>query len=117
MKISESLQRDIANLSDSEIGARVRKGFGGPAAVPRTLEQLAQEAIDIQNACNLRGLSTRYAEVVEELIVHVGSVAPVHAIHRLWASKLHDLAGMGLSNTERYGVAYETCKLLAKSPK
>ena len=36
-----------------------------------------------------------------------------HPVTRLWASKLHDLANMGLSDFDRFGEAYAACKQLA----
>ena len=85
------------------------------------INELAQEAIDIQNACNPMGLSKRYPEVLTLLRVWLDSQKQPsdtramceHPINRLWASKLHDLATMGLSDLERFGEAYEACKKLA----
>jgi hypothetical protein len=88
----------------------------------RTLQELAQEAIDIQNACNPLGLTKSFAEVTQELWVALDFLKlprdtesiRTHPIVRLWASKLHDLVGMGLSDTERYGEAYHACQSIAK---
>ena len=33
----------------------------------QTMPQLAREAIDIQNACNIRGISKSFAKVVDEV--------------------------------------------------
>lgn len=92
----------------------------------RSLKALAQEAIDIQNACNIRGVSKSFAEVVDE--VHellafeamVGSGIPAryphtrfHPVVKLWASKIHDLTCMGLSDMDAYHEAYEACKAMA----
>jgi len=84
----------------------------------RTLRQLAQEALDVQNACNPLGLSRSYAEALSDLFENrrlpasTGDVCS-HPINRLWASKLHDLAGMGISDTDRYGEAHRACQALA----
>ncbi len=86
----------------------------------RTVEQLAAEAIQIQDACNPLGLSKSYAKALEELrtlVPHYGTREIAnHPINRLWASKLHDLAGMGISDTDRYHEAYTECERLAMSP-
>jgi hypothetical protein len=87
----------------------------------RTLKEMAAEAVVIQNACNPLGLTKTFAAVTQDLADRLreqgqGSTSLVrrHPIFCLWASKLHDLAGMGLSDTDRYGEAYEACKELAK---
>lgn len=87
----------------------------------KTLKQLAVEAIQIQDACNPLGLSRGFAEATLELrdaLAREGkdhgtrSICQ-HPIFRLWASKMHDLAGMGLSDGDRYGEAYRSCQALA----
>ncbi len=82
----------------------------------RTLQQLAQEAIDVQNACNPLGLTNSLAKAALELRDLLGldtGALCVHPVFRLWASKLHDLARMGLSNTDRYGESYDACLEMA----
>jgi hypothetical protein len=37
-----------------------------------------------------------------------------HPVFRLWASKMHDIAGLGLSDTDRYGEAYDACTKMAE---
>jgi hypothetical protein len=85
----------------------------------RTIAELAKEAIDIQNASNALGLSKGYAEALQEL----WDCYPLdtlslwhHPINQLWVSALHEKSGMGLSDTERYGKAYQACKELANEP-
>jgi hypothetical protein len=87
----------------------------------RTLKEMAAEAIVIQNACNPLGLTKTFAKVTQDLADRLreegkGSTSLVcrHPIFCLWASKLHELAGMGLSDTERYGQAYQACRELAE---
>jgi hypothetical protein len=89
--------------------------------MPRPLKQLAEEALVIQDACNPLGLTKGFAQATQELADALrASNQPSdtraicrHPVFRLWASKLHDLAGMGLSDTERFGEAYSACKELA----
>lgn len=84
----------------------------------KTLKQLAQEAIDVQNACNPLGVSKRYAAMLTELRAQLNWTGEPndtdairrHPINRMWASKLHDLAGMGLSDMDRYSEAYHWCQ-------
>jgi hypothetical protein len=87
----------------------------------RTLKEMAAEAIAIQNACNPLGLTKTFGQVTQELADRLreqgaASTSDIcrHPIFRLWASKLHDLAGMGISDTDRYGQAYEACRELAE---
>jgi hypothetical protein len=90
--------------------------------MPRTLKQLAEEAVAIQDACNPLGLTKGFAQATQELADSLrASNQPSdtraicqHPIFRLWASKLHDLAGMGLSDLSRYTEAYDGCKELAE---
>jgi len=86
----------------------------------RTISELAREAILVQDACNPLGLTKSFAKVTQELAGWLSAHAQGgtdaicnHPVFRLWASKLHDLARMGLSDTERYGRAYSECRKLA----
>jgi hypothetical protein len=87
----------------------------------RTIKQLAGEVIDIQDACNMMGLTKGFALALDELADNLRQSGEYtgtdtinqHPITKLWASKLHDLARMGLSDTDQYGAAYEKCRELA----
>jgi hypothetical protein len=89
--------------------------------MPKTMKELAAEAINVQNACNPMGLSKGYAEALTNLRALLDEAKEpsdtraicYHPINKLWASKLHDLAGMGLSDLDRFGEAYAACKKLA----
>lgn len=85
----------------------------------RTQRELAQEAIDIQNACNLSGLVHSWAKVVMELRRMFPDMSTTfyntHPVNQLWASKVHDLTRMGLSDTDAFIKAYEACQKLAKT--
>jgi hypothetical protein len=87
------------------------------------MQDLALEAVSIQNTCNVLGLSKGYATALQDLEDQLRgwdhwslSTKEIsnHPINRLWVSKLHDLAGMGLSDTERYGEAYRWCQDVAR---
>lgn len=64
-----------------------------------TLKELAQEALDIQDACNLCGLAQRFAEVMIELNRHPDSTGTdwvnQHCITRLWIDKFVSLSRLG----------------------
>lgn len=97
-----------------------------PQCAPRkrTIADLAREAMQIQNACNPLGLTKGFAEATQELadLMRESGEFPFstyavscHPVFQLWASKLHDLACMGLSDTEQFGKAYDECKKLASA--
>jgi len=80
----------------------------------RTLAELASEALQVQNACNLSGILNSWLASVRRLRALCPSLGTDqinrHPINRLWASKVHDLAGMGLSDIDRYGEASDWCE-------
>ena len=65
------------------------------------IRQLALEAEHVQDACNMCGLSKRFAQVVQELSDELRRLGLYqgtdqinrHPITQAWASKIHDLAG------------------------
>lgn len=89
--------------------------------IPRTVRELAQEAILVQDACNPLGLSKSFAKAVEELRDRLvlngrsGDTRAIcnHPITRLWVSKLHDLSNMGVSDVDRFAEAYRACLEMA----
>lgn len=84
----------------------------------RTLRQLAQEALIVQDACNPLGISKGYATALTDLRTALESeglpsdtgALCSHPVNQMWASKVHDLARMGLSDMDRYHDAYSWCK-------
>jgi hypothetical protein len=87
----------------------------------RTVADLAREAVEIQDGCSMLGLSKGFARAVQELKDALDAEGQYegtdqinqHPVTKLWASKLHDLARMGLSDTEAFGAAYDACRSLA----
>jgi hypothetical protein len=86
----------------------------------KKLSDLAREALLVQNACNPLGLTKSFAVATQDLadaLRELGASALDavcrHPVFRLWASKLHDLAGLGLSDPDRYRQAYRECERLA----
>ncbi len=70
-------------------------------ALGKTLSQLATEALQVQDACNLLGVSSSFATAVRDLRdalqasglpCDTGSVRR-HPICKLWASKIESLVG------------------------
>lgn len=62
----------------------------------KTLQQLASDAIAVQNASNLSGVAHSFAQAVSDLRQHVNGSAELnqHAIVRLWIDKLQSLSHM-----------------------
>lgn len=86
-----------------------------------TLSELAKQAIQIQDACNPLGLTKSFAEAIQDLgdlMRAKGNFSTrdlcYHPVFRLWASKIHSLAGLGLSDLDTFGDAYHECQLLEK---
>ena len=83
----------------------------------KTLKQLAEDAIQMQDACNGYAIANAYGKTMSDLreaLKEAGEPTDTdalrnHPINRMWASKIHDLAGMGLSDTDRYSEAYNWC--------
>ena len=85
----------------------------------RTLAQLAKEAIEIQDACNLSGLVHGWHRSIIELREELGKQGIFdtdkinqHPINVMWVSKLADLAHYDGSMT-KFSFAYDACQELA----
>ena len=86
------------------------------------LRHLAKNALQVQNASNILGLSKSYARDLQDLAdtlrslglpSHTDAIC-YHCINQLWASKLHNLAGIGMTRCDVFGIAYEECQKLAR---
>jgi hypothetical protein len=83
----------------------------------RTLADLAQEAIQIQDACNLSGLVHGWSRAITELreIMPTAGTSEInrHPINKLWAYKVYSLAcheDMSDRGYEEFKFAYNWCK-------
>jgi hypothetical protein len=83
----------------------------------KTIEQLAQIAIDVQNACNLSGVVIAWSDAVTELRrLHpeLGTLGiNGHPVNQMFAAKVIEMTGMGVANSESYQEAYQKCLELA----
>lgn len=87
----------------------------------RTLQDLAREAIQVQDACNLSGVVHGFSRAITELrniLRDTGGDLSTHAVNthpvcQLWASKIHYMADMGLSEHDQYCAAYKACEEIA----
>jgi hypothetical protein len=94
-----------------------------------TLQELAQRALDMQNAVNMSGLLHSWYQDCCRLKAILRDIpgyhfttekANRHPIMQLWAAKLADLAGFNLVSaaaSEVFSGAYEECRHMAtRSP-
>lgn len=78
---------------------------------PRPIARLAQEALDIQDACNLKAMTTAFARAIHDLGDHgwYGDGLREHPVTVLWVNKLNSL----VLSDERFSKAYDDCLTLA----
>ncbi len=78
----------------------------------RTLAQLAQEALDVQDACNLSGVAQGFGRAMVDLrrALNDGHAIRTHAITVLWLDKLADMTNRNAD----YGSAYAECLTLTE---
>jgi hypothetical protein len=81
----------------------------------RTLQQLAQEALDVQSACNLSGLVFGWGRAMarfNDLLPGIGTdERNTHPIHVLWSDKCASLTGAQFGHN--MGEMYAACERLA----
>lgn len=80
--------------------------------LPSELRYQAQRSLDVQNACNLSGVVVSMEMARENILNNGGREKGTdwfckHPIMQMYASKIHDLTGMGLSDSEAFGKAYD----------
>lgn len=82
----------------------------------KTIKQLAQEALDVQNACNLCGVAQAFARAMIDLGEHTKGTDErnQHPITRVWLDKLNSLAGIQEYNSE-VTKAFSICHDLSKA--
>ena len=82
----------------------------------KTLKQLAQEALDVQNACNLCGVAQAFARVMIDLGEHTNGTVErnKHPVAILWADKIAHLTGTQELGNDKVTKAYDACYVLAK---
>lgn len=81
-------------------------------STPKTLSQLAAEAILVQDACNSGGVAHLLRETLSTLSTHYGMGTDEknrHPIVRIIIAKLADLAGMEV-NYDDFHRAYTECQ-------
>lgn len=76
--------------------------------MPRTMKELAQEALAVQDACNLSGVVQSFARAMRDLCDLVPDTSPrnTHPVAVLWADKVAHLAGTQDLGNEQVSKAY-----------
>jgi hypothetical protein len=83
----------------------------------RTLKELAQEAIAVQDACNPRAVARGLVRALDDLdaLKNLGTDALcAHAITRAWVDKLASLAGIQDVGNEAAIRALDACQAIAE---
>jgi hypothetical protein len=77
----------------------------------KTLKQLAQEALDVQNACNLSGVVHGFSRAMSDLCALVPNTGErnTHPIAILWADKIAHLTGTQDIGNDKVMKAYSYC--------
>lgn len=82
-----------------------------------SIKQAAKTALEIQDACNLSGVVISFVQAMEIICKSERNTGTDwknnHPIAKMFASKIHDLSGMGLSDNHAFAEAYDLCKKLA----
>lgn len=85
--------------------------------MPRTLKQLAQEALDVQDACNLSGVVHSFSRAITDLRENLPDAGTSeinnHPICRLWADKIAHLTHTQHASFTVMTDAYDAVKKLA----
>ena len=85
-----------------------------------TIQQAAQQALDVQYACNLSGVAKSFSQVIQEAlwpIAHRDGVGTrwvnSHPVVTMFLLKMAELNGCGDTMHESYEGAEKACKELA----
>jgi len=84
----------------------------------RTLQELAREAYEVQDACNLSGVAHGFARALSDLRAHTSGTdeTNTHPIAQLWADKIAHLTGTQGDSGDRIFVAYRAVHALMDAP-
>lgn len=83
------------------------------------IQREAQKALDCQDACNLKAIIPSMNQA-RDLILELGGRDKgtdwfnSHPIMQMYASKIHSLCGMGLSDVDAFSKAYDLCQRMAR---
>lgn len=78
-------------------------------------KKIAQLALDVQDAVNPRAVAGTFVKIIEALKDKDTEAICTHPAVQLFASKIHDMTRMGLSDTEAFRKAYDACQARASN--
>lgn len=110
-------QSPLDKLKHHVTGAIERGEAEAITAIPiKPVSQLAQEALNVQNACNLCGVAQGFALAMVALGSYTKGTDErnTHPIAQLWAYKISALSGQEYLESPVFESAYNRCALLAK---
>lgn len=87
----------------------------------KTMQRLAEDAIHVQDACNLLAVANSFAQVVKNVQQNLADAGQEcgtdairnHPIVQLWASKIIEMAGMGLPDMDKFSEVYFAVEQMA----
>lgn len=84
----------------------------------KTMQQLACDALMVQNASNIHGVVNGLRRAMDDLSKHVSGSDAVanHPVTRLFVTQIMHLSGMGMADLDTYQEAHDECQRLAKGP-
>jgi hypothetical protein len=89
------------------------------AKKPRTLAQLAQEALNVQDACNLSGVVHGWSRAMKELHEALPGASTDeinrHFVNQLWADKVAHLTGTQSIGNNVVMAAYDAAHVVIKT--
>jgi hypothetical protein len=89
-----------------------------PGSKTRTIRELAREALQVQDACNLSGVVHAFARAMSDLLKHPECTgtdwANTHPVAVLYADKIAHLTGTQSLDTEKIWDAYRFAQELIK---
>jgi hypothetical protein len=82
----------------------------------KTLKELATDALNVQDACNLSGVAHGFARAMGDLCDHGldTNARNRHPISKLWADKIAHLTGTQTIGNDSVMAAYTEVRELAK---
>lgn len=80
----------------------------------KTLKELAKEALQVQDACNLAGVAQSFGKAMVDLMHYTRGTAEcnTHPIAKLWADKIAHLTGTQHASFTDLNEAYTQCHLI-----
>lgn len=117
---AENLQRfnDVLAASKSDVIDLIKRASN--KATQLTLKNEAQRALDLQDACNLKGVIVSFTNARETILDHGGRDKGTnwfnhHPIMVMYACKIADLCGLSIrSDPDTFSKSYKLCEQMSQ---